>query len=135
MIKKPNIPVLFGILMGVFLLICNTPLHAQKSKAVLTFNDGTVKKGLGVLVSRDRVKFRTKRKAKPVKYHFKTLKKVTITGDDDSQTYEYIRNKNKDKPRVLEVKVVGNLSLYELSRTHYHPGHFGAAGGADSIKS
>lgn len=116
--------------MGLSLFICSTPLHAQKSKAVLTFKDGTVKKGFGVLVSGNRVKFRAKRKSKPIKYHFKNLETVTITRKDDSRTYAFIRVQNKNKPRVLEVKVAGNLSLYELSQTHYSGGHIGGAGGA-----
>ena len=129
--KKPNLPIVLGFLMSISLLICSTPLHAQKSKAVLTFKDGTVKKGFGVLVSRDRVKFRPKRKAKPVKYHFKSLEAVKITRKDESQTYAYVRIKNKKKPRVLEVKVAGYLSLYELSRTYHNfGGGFGGVGGA-----
>ena len=51
--KKTNLPIVLGFLMSISLLICSTPLHAQKSKAVLTFKDGTVKKGFGALVSRD----------------------------------------------------------------------------------
>ncbi|MDC1324787.1 hypothetical protein N8216_02040 [Flavobacteriaceae bacterium] len=128
--KKPNLPIVLGFLMSISLLICSMPLHAQKSKAVLTFKDGTVKKGFGVLVSRDRVKFRTKRKSKPIKYHFKRLETVKITEKKESHTYTYVPIKNKDKPRVLEVKVAGDLSLYELSRTHVGGGHFGGVGGA-----
>ena len=128
--KIPKFPVLLGLLIGLSLFICSTPLHAQKSKAVLTFKDGNIKKGFGVLVSGNRVKFRAKRKSKPIKYHFKNLETVTITRKDDSRTYAYIRVQNKNKPRVLEVKVAGNLSLYELSRTHYSGGHIGGAGGA-----
>ena len=128
--KIPKLPVLLGLLMGFSLFICSTPLHAQKSKAVLTFKDGKIKKGFGALVSGNRVKFRAKRKSKPIKYHFKNLETVNITRKDDSRTYAYIRIQNKNKPRVLEVKVAGYLSLYELSRTYYsHHNHGAGVGG------
>ena len=126
--KQPNLSIILGLLMGALSLIC-TPLHAQKSKAVLTFKDGTVKNGLGKLISRNRVKFRSHKKAKPIKYHFKNLETVKMIQKEDSLTYVYIRVNNKKKPRVLEVKVAGILSLYELSQTHYSAGHFGGPGG------
>ena len=119
--------------MGVALLICTATLNAQRSEAILTFKDGTVKKGFGKLISQDRVKFRKNKKSKAKKYPFKTLEHVKIKEYDEFHTYAYIRIQNKKKPRVLEVKLTGYLSLYELSRTHHNPhnfgGGFGGAGG------
>ena len=106
--------------MGVALLICTATLNAQRSEAILTFKDGTVKKGFGKLISQDRVKFRKNKKSKAKKYPFKNLKHVKIKEYDEFHTYAYIRIQNKKKPRVLEVKLTGYLSLYELSRT-YNP--------------
>ncbi len=121
---KPNIQILRSLLMGVALLICTATLNAQRSEAILTFKDGTVKKGFGKLISQDRVKFRKNKKSKAKKYPFKTLKHVKIKEYDEFHTYAYIRIQNKKKPRVLEVKLTGYLSLYELSRTHHYPSQF-----------
>jgi len=81
------------------------------------------------LISQDRVKFRKNKKSKAKKYPFKTLKHVKIKEYDEFHTYAYIRVQNKKKPRVLEVKLTGYLSLYELSRTYHSPHNFGGGAG------
>ena len=126
----PNIQTFKNLLLAVALLICTANLNAQRSEAILTFKDGTVKKGLGKLISQDRVKFRENKNSKAKKYAFKNLKHVKIKDYDEFQTYAYIRIQNKKTPRVLEVKVAGYLSLYELSRTHYSPSGFAGGYGA-----
>jgi len=126
---KPNIQILRSLLLGVALLFCTATLNAQRSEAILTFKDGTVKKGFGKLISQDRVKFRKNKKSKAKKYPFKNLKHVKIKEYDEFHTYAYIRVQNKKKPRVLEVKLTGYLSLYELSRTYHSPHNFGGGAG------
>lgn len=108
-------------------------LIAQKSEAKLVFKDGTVLKGLGKLKGTASVKFRKNKKAKAKKYHFRDLESVQLYIEEFVKTYVYLPVKKKNKYRVLEEVVVGDISLYKIVSQGTHVpmgvGFSGAAGG------
>ncbi len=88
-------------------LLVPTPIAAQKEKTTLIFKDGSVKTGLGKLTG-NRIKFRTNKKEKGVKYDFSLLKEAKLSG----KTYVSLGVKGKEKPKVLERLLVGKVYLY-----------------------
>ncbi len=123
---------LYLLLVVSVMTIC-IPMHvqAQKSKAVLTFKDGTVKTGLGKLSNNGKIKFRTNKGEKAVKYDFSLLDQVKISG----KTYVYVNVIGIENPRVLERVLVGKVYLYQTQSQGYMPyggapgGGFGGTGG------
>jgi hypothetical protein len=119
-------------------VLFSTATNAQRTKATLTFKDGTVLRGLGRLKGSASVKFRKDKKTKATKYHFKDLEKVTFYNEDEATTYVYFSIKEKLKPKVLEEILVGEISLYRIVIRGQHagfgiggvgPGGFGSGGG------
>jgi hypothetical protein len=120
----------FILLLSLFFISYN--IEAQKTKTILTFNDGTKLEGLGKLKGSERVKFRKDKNTKAKKYHFKDLERVTIYSGDAKISYVYLLEKEKKKYKVLEEVVTGDISLYKIVRhgTHAPMGvGFGGVGG------
>ncbi len=121
----------------VLTLFLSSTIHAQRTKAVLYFKDGTQITGLGKLKGANKVKFRKTRKDKAKKYDFKNLEKVKIYEADDINTYVYLKVKDKNHYRVLEEVIVGAVSLYKIVSHGQHAGvgmgGFGGAGGGMAI--
>lgn len=121
---------LISFLLTIFL---SSTLYAQRTKAILFFKDGTQITGLGKLKGANKVKFRKTRKDKAKKYDFKNLEKVKIYEADDIITYVYLKIKGKNKYKVLEQVVVGEVMLYKIVAQGQHAGvgmgGFGGAGG------
>jgi CRISPR/Cas system-associated endonuclease/helicase Cas3 len=120
----------FILLLSLFFVSYN--IEAQKAKAILTFNDGTKLEGLGKLKGASFVKFRKDKNTKAKKYHFKDLERVEIYSGDAKTTYVYLLEKEKNKYKVLEEVVIGDISLYKIVRhgTHAPMGvGFGGVGG------
>jgi hypothetical protein len=111
--------------------LASIAVHAQKTKAVLQFKDGTTKTGLGKIVGNN-IKFRNNKNHKAVKYDFSILKSAKIYYQTDITTYVSVRVKERDKPIVLEQVATGKVNLYQKSTQGYNPGFanngFGGAG-------
>lgn len=111
-------------------------LIAQRTEARLVFKNGTVLNGLGKLKGAACVKFRKNKKTKAKKYHFKDLESVQLYNGDSRITYVYLLVKKKNKQKVLEEVIVGDISLYKMVShgTHAPMGvGFGAAAGGMGI--
>lgn len=125
------------ILLFLLALFLGSTMHAQRTKAILYFKDGTQITGLGKLKGANKVKFRKTRKDKAKKYDFKNLEKVKIYEADDINTYVYLKVKDKNHYRVLEEVVVGEVMLYKIVSHGQHAGvgmgGFGGAGGGMAI--
>lgn len=116
------------LIIVVFAALLN--VQAQRTKAELTFKDGTVKEGLGKLVG-NKIKFRANRNEKTIKYHFSLLKQAKIYYQDNISIYVYLEAENTKKPRVLEEVAIGKVSLYRTATQGYAPyaGSHGGFGG------
>ena len=113
------------IFLGLFLIsFCAS---AQKTKAVLTFKDGTTKTGLGKWVG-NRVKFKTHKKDKAVKYDFMQLDQVKIYSSEDVHIYVSMAVQDEEKPKILEEVIIGKVSLYQKVSYGHSPGVVGGAG-------
>ena len=95
----------------IVLVLSLTNIYAQKSEATLYFRNGLVKNGYASIIkSENKIKFKHKKKSKPVKYDFRTLKKIII----EETEYEYKITKRGSKPKILKLVVRGDLSLYSI---------------------
>jgi len=115
-------------ILALFCIACcitSTRLQAQRTPAVLTFNDSTVKTGLGKLTENNTVKFKISKKEKAVKYKFSDLKQATI----GANTYMYVNIENKKNPKVLERVLAGKVYLYRKITQGYMPTLGGAGQG------
>ena len=104
-------------------------LIAKKSEAKLVFKDVTVLKGLGELKGTAFVKFRKNKKAKARKYHFGVLESIQLYSEEFAKTYVYLPVKKKNKYKVLEEVVVGDISLYKIVIERGAPMGVGFGGG------
>ena len=117
-----------GCFLGIFLLLNQLTISSQNDRAILIFHDGSTVEGYGKLKSQDRVKFRKSKQDKAIKYHFRDLKKVTIYNDYAETIYVYQKIKGKKMYEVMEVVVVGEMSLYKKVTYGTHAGGMGAGG-------
>jgi hypothetical protein len=115
----------FILLLSLFFVSYN--MEAQKTKAILTFNDGTKLEGLGKLKGSERVKFRKDKNTKAKKYHFKDLESVNIYEGSEKTTYVYLYVKEKNDYKVLQEIIIGELSLY-ITITHVQHVNMGFGG-------
>lgn len=99
-----------------------TPLHAQKTKAVLTFKDGSIKTGLGKIAGKN-IKFRTRKKAKAVKYPMTSLQQAKIYYQTEVTTYVSVKVKGREAPSVLEQVATGKVDLYLKLTQGYNPSY------------
>lgn len=111
-------------------------VHAQKTKMVLKYHDGTVKSGYGKLASEKTIKFKTSKKAKAKKMAYKDLKgikEIKYYTTDAIKIYEFVPI-GDDKVKLLQRTVKGKVNLYKRVRVTggtYMPmaGPNGMAGG------
>ena len=102
--------------------------NAQKTKAELTFKDGTTKTGLGKWVG-NRVKFKTHKKDKAIKYDFMLLEQVKMYSKKNVTVYVNMAVQDEEKPKILEEVIIGKVSLYQKISYGHSPGVVGGAGG------
>lgn len=122
--KKQQIQQFFLII----LISVSIQISAQKTKAEITFNDGTTITGLGKLKGEKFLKFRKSRKSKPKNYHFSKIKRVKIHEKKQVRSYVYLKIKDIKKPKVVEELCVGEVSLYRMYSVGGAPGMFGIPG-------
>lgn len=102
----------------VILLWC-MDLSAQKTKATLTFKDGSKKTGYAKLIGAESVKFKSKKNAKATKYHFSELSQAKINDAEGYSVYVYLKVIGKEKRKILKQVEVGKVSLYALNTQKY----------------
>ncbi len=133
--KNENIKMKYTAhLLFLLLAFSTVQLQAQKTKAILTFKDGTVLEGLGKIKSFGKVKFRKARKEKAIKYSFEELEKVKIYEGGEINTYVYRPVKDSEFSKVLQLIEKGKVTLYRIHSEGYvananmGTGGFGGAG-------
>ena len=105
-------------------------LSAQKTKATLTFKDGTVLEGLGKLTMDEKIKFRKAKKEKKVWYSLSdNLEKAMILEQGVWVTYVYKKVKDRTMGKVLREVLVGKVSLYSRISSGTMMAPIGGAGG------
>ncbi len=120
----------FAIVISFLCLSCGLT-----NKAVLYFNDGTIKTGLGEIVSHDQVKFKTEN-TKAEKFDFSDLEKVEIQSGDEKNTYVYIKVKENDTKKVLQQVSLGKVNLYKkVTEGHMVGAPMSSGGGAPMMSS
>ncbi|MFI1772535.1 hypothetical protein [Thalassobellus citreus] len=127
-----------SVLLITVIMLCMlipTTIQAQKTKAVLTFKNGTVKTGLGKLLGGNKIKFRVNKNRKATKYDFNLLKQVKIYNQTDIITYVSVKIKDKEKPNILEQVVLGRVTLYQKTSMGYNPGMGGVGFGGTGFST
>lgn len=123
MIIKASIkPLIILLIITSFSLLINKT-HAQRTKAILTFKDGTTKTGLGKIIGND-VKFKTNKKDKAIKYNFTNLESVKIYSNSTVTTYVSVKVKGFKEPVILQPLRQGKVNLYEEITVAYRTGGF-----------
>lgn len=105
-----------------FLILGTVILNAQKTPGTLVFKDGSIKKGFVQLASSERVKFKSNKRDKVVKYEFSALEYAEISINDEVSRYKLVSILDKDMPIVLKEIVSGKVSLFNLNTQGYSPG-------------
>ncbi len=109
----------------IFILMMSIFANAQKQRATITLNNGTVKQGLAKIKELFfEIKFRTKKGAKKEFFDFEEIKSITIDEEGEMITYEVkykikkpeknAKIENSRIPYLFQVIVKGKVSLYAI---------------------
>lgn len=90
---------------------------SQKNEAKLLFRDGTEVIGLAKITIDNKIKFKKSKKEDAVKYDFRKVDKVFIKLKRDNyfKEYQYKIELGKNYPKLYEVIIQNNLSLFRLT--------------------
>lgn len=123
------------LMMFVIFVIQLDTVTAQKTQAIITFENGKTMKGFGKLAVKSStglifLKFRKTKKDNPIKFIFSDFKNVQIYDNHKITSYLYVNVKDENEPKVLEEVAAGNVSLYKHVYQKQNPGFSGASFGS-----
>lgn len=119
------------VVLTIVIFTCSTTTtQAQKTRAKLVYKDGKVVKGIGNLVSKNRIRFRTSKKERTKKLELSLFDRVYIYNAAETQVYTEIAIKGKKKKKVVEIMAEGDkLTLYRIAQVGVSTGPMVGAGG------
>jgi hypothetical protein len=103
-----------SILLFVSLVFISYNLKAQKTRAILTFKDGTIIEGFGGLKGKTYVNFKKNKESEIEKYHFDKLDNMKIYSFGDLNTYVFKKIKGEKNARIFEELYKGKVSLLRI---------------------
>lgn len=110
------------------LLFMISSAQAQWNKGTLYFRNGDVKKGLVKFNGTEKIKYKSNKEAKKVKYHFADLEKLDLSGKGIHGIYVYLLLE-ENLYQVVKQMETGKVNLYSLIRTYYAPSAMPGTGG------
>lgn len=96
----------------IFFLISHFFAFAQDQECIMYFNDGTSIEGFG-LIKKDRIQFRLTKEEKGDFWDYDDVSSIKFLGFEMSKTFKYVKLKKYESPKLLELLVDGEVSLYK----------------------
>lgn len=110
--KDFKLKYIFSIILLCFITIGS----AQKNiKAKLVHHDGSVEKGYATLISKNRIRFKTSKKAKSKIVPFSDFEEIVMYYKNDTAIFTEIAIEGKKKKKIVEISARGEkVSLYKI---------------------
>lgn len=110
--------------------------YAQKTRAILTFDNDSIVKGFAEIINSEKLKFKNRLEEKPQKLSTKGLKSISFIDGENRRTYIVLKKEQINKPILLEEILVGDVNLYRVKNTSsYGTGAGGLLSGGSSYVS
>jgi len=90
---------------------------AQNQEAKIFFKDGDTFEGFGMITGNNNIKFRLSLDDKPTRFTSDEISRIEFYDFETSATFQYI--KLKEKYKLLEVLIEGEVSLYAQVKTNW----------------
>ncbi|MET0944123.1 MAG: hypothetical protein ABWY22_01800 [Flavobacterium sp.] len=92
--------------------------YSQTQEAIIYFKDGDSIEGLAS-IKNNKIKFKISANDKADTWDSEYVRKVKFIGFDIVQTYEYIKLNASGDPKLLEIIVQGNVTLYKEEKEQF----------------
>lgn len=106
------------IIFLLFSIVCNAQIKGEKKfqECELTLKDSTTFQGFCRIIKADKIQFTMERDSTPDLWDSKNVKRVRFYRSDHDQVLEYFNLRKNSLPRLLEVKMYGNVMLYARTK-------------------